>query len=186
MANLKILAFSGSTRLASFNTSAIRAAVTLVPDGMEIEIFDLTPLPFMDQDLEKDGVWPESVATFRQKIKEADGILVSTPEYNNMVPGFLKNAFEWASRNTLDSTPLTDKPMAIMGASDGGFGTVRAQLQMLTLGSLLNMRVRGAMRLPISEAQNKFDEKGNLTDEDMKEKLQAFLVNFKEWILTTK
>jgi chromate reductase, NAD(P)H dehydrogenase (quinone) len=180
---IKVLAFSGSTRSGSFNTMALKAAAKLAPEEMQIEIFDLKDLPFMNQDLEKDNIWPEPVKIFRDKIREADAILVSTPEYGNMVPGYLKNAFEWASRNSIDPSPTPGKPLAIMGASDGFWGTVRAQLQLLEMGLILKMLPHADLRLAIPEAQDKFDASGELIDEEVKERMVKFFNHFKEYIL---
>lgn len=170
---MKVLAISGSIRTQSYNSAAIRAAKALAPEGMEMEIFSLAGIPFMNQDLEGDNL-PESVQTLIDKARWADAILFSTPEYNNMIPGMTKNAFEWLSRSyAVDA--VKGKPLFIMGASDGGFGTARAQFQMLTLGAILGMRVDGAWRLPISMAQDKFDAEGNLHDEDTKAKIANLL-----------
>jgi chromate reductase len=122
---IKILAISGALRAASTNTALVRAAQQLAPEGVEIELYDgLRGLPHFDQDLEGDV--PAQVADLRARIEAADGVLISSPEYNYTIPGVLKNALDWASRPYGQSV-LTGKPIAIMGASGSGFGTVRAQ-----------------------------------------------------------
>lgn len=120
---VKILGFAGSLRRDSYNRMALRVATGLVPDNAEIEIFDLEGIPPFNQDLEED--LPEKVKEFKRKIREADAILIASPEYNYSVPGVLKNAIDWASRPYGDNA-LEGKPAAIMGASIGMSGTPRA------------------------------------------------------------
>src|SRR5215213_2759259 len=117
---LKILGIAGSLRKGSFNQSALRAAAELVPDGAEIEIYDIDGFPGFNQDQEQDP--PAKVKEFKQKIHDADAILFCSPEYNYSIPGVLKNAIDWASRPYGDSA-WNDKPVAIMGASVGALGT---------------------------------------------------------------
>src|SRR3712207_1416089 len=113
---MNILGLSGSLRASSHNTALLRAASTLAPDGMTIELYDrLRELPPYDQDADGD-VAPEPVRDLRRRIHEADGVLIATPEYNYSVPGVLKNAIDWASRPATASC-LLGKPVAIMGAA---------------------------------------------------------------------
>ena len=121
---LKVLGISGSLRAKSFNSGALRAAQELVPEGMSIDIADISGVPLYNGDVEADGM-PEAVVRLRDQIREADGLLIVTPEYNYSIPGVLKNAIDWASRPP--DQPFDAKPMAIMGASPGGSGTMRCQ-----------------------------------------------------------
>src|SRR4051794_12733755 len=114
---LHLLAFAGSLRRRSFNRGLIRAAVEVVPAGIEIETFDLAPIPLYNGDVEEQGL-PQPVADFKDKIRAADALLIATPEYNYSIPGVLKNAIDWASRPPTPS-PLQRKPVALMGASAG-------------------------------------------------------------------
>src|SRR5215470_13926892 len=123
---LHVLGFAGSLRKTSFNRGLLRAAVDAAPAGMEIETFDLTPIPSYNADVEEKGL-PAPVAEFKEKIRAADALLIATPEYNYSVPGLLKNAIDWASRPS-NQSPLQKKPAALMGASGGQMGTARAQL----------------------------------------------------------
>jgi chromate reductase len=129
MANVKpllVLGISGSLRKALYKTALLHAALDLMPPGMTLEVFDLSPLPMFNQDFEKP--FPEAVIAFRDKIAQADALQIATPEYNSSITGALKNALDWASRSP--QPPLQGKPAAIMGASTGNFGTLRAQLHL--------------------------------------------------------
>ena len=120
----RILGIAGSLRRDSFNKAALRAAQKLAPQGTTIEIFDLDGIPLFNQDQEKSP--PAKVVEFKKKIREADAILIATPEYNYSVPGVLKNAIDWASRPYGDSA-WAKKAVAVMGASPSALGTARAQ-----------------------------------------------------------
>jgi chromate reductase len=159
----KILAFSGALRKASTNTALVRAAKQLAPEGVEIEIYDgIASLPFFDQDLEADV--PAVVADFRAKIAAADGVLIASPEYNYSIPGVLKNALDWASRPYGESV-LTGKPVAVMGASGSGFGTVRAQNHLRDVFHWLDAKVVTKPEVHVGNNWERFDNEGNLVDE---------------------
>ncbi|GAA2026088.1 NADPH-dependent FMN reductase [Catenulispora yoronensis] len=160
---IKILAISGSLRKASSNTALLRAAKQLAPEGVEIEIYEaLGQLPHYDQDLEGDV--PANVVELRQRIAEADGVLIATPEYNYSVPGVLKNALDWASRPYGESV-LTGKPVAIMGASGSAFGTVRAQNHLRAVFHFLDSKLVGKPEVQVGNNWERFDNDGNLVDE---------------------
>ncbi len=93
---LKILGFAGSLRVGSYNKALLRATIDLLPEDVTLEIFEIDGIPLFNQDIEKD--MPTKVREFKSKIREADAILIATPEYNYSVPGVLKNAIDWASR----------------------------------------------------------------------------------------
>ncbi len=124
---IRVLGFSGSLRKGLYNTALLRAASELLPEGMTLGIFDLSPIPLYNGDVEVAGA-PESVQNFKARIAAADALLIATPEYNYSIPGVLKNAIDWASRPPKDS-PLNGKPLAMMGAG-GLLGTVRAQMHL--------------------------------------------------------
>jgi chromate reductase, NAD(P)H dehydrogenase (quinone) len=121
---IRILGIPGSLRKASFNRAALREGQELVPPDAALEIFGLEGIPPFSQDDE--GALPPRVAALKTKIREADAILIATPEYNFSVPGVLKNAIDWASRPYGDNA-WDSKPVAIMGASVGSAGTARAR-----------------------------------------------------------
>lgn len=121
---LDIAALAGSLRATSYNRGLLRAAAELAPVDVSIEILDLAALPLFNQDLEQAGL-PATVTNLRQRVRDADGLLIATPEYNHTIPGVMGNTIDWLSRRT-PTSPLRDKPIAIMGAARGG-GSVRAQ-----------------------------------------------------------
>jgi chromate reductase, NAD(P)H dehydrogenase (quinone) len=123
---LNIAAFAGSLRANSYNRGLLRAASELAPADVVIEILDLAAVPLFNQDLERSGV-PSTVANLRERVRDADGLLIATPEYNHTIPGVLGHTIDWLSRRT-PTSPLRDKPIAILGAARGG-GSVRAALR---------------------------------------------------------
>jgi chromate reductase len=176
--SLTILGIAGSLRKASFNRSTLRAAQQLVPDGVRLEIFDLDGIPPFNQDDE--GHPPERVTLFKQRIRAADAILLVTPEYNYSIPGVLKNAIDWASRPYGDSA-WEGKPAAIMGASVGPLGTSRAQYHLRQVFVFLNMYPLNRPEVMIANAPQRFDEKGNLVDEDTKAHIRKLLEALVAW-----
>lgn len=176
---MNILAFAGSLRQKSYNRGLIRAAQELKPEGMEIEVFEISPIPLYSQDVEDQGL-PESVTQLKTKIEAANAILIATPEYNHSVSGVLKNAIDWASRPPKNS--FDGKPVGIIGASPGGFGTVRAQVHLRSVISALNSYPMAKPELLVGSAGENFDADGNLTDQKTKERLTKFLAAFKKWV----
>jgi len=169
---IRILAFAGSLRKASYNAAALRALQGLAPAGVTIAIHDLSDIPLYNEDVEKQGL-PASVVTFRQAIAAADALLLATPEYNYSVPGVLKNAIDWASRPP--EQPFDGKPMAILGASPGFAGTARAQYHLRQMFIYMNAQILNRPEVFISAAHTKFDAQGNLTDEATRKQLQTLL-----------
>jgi chromate reductase len=174
---LHILGFAGSLRKHSYNRAALKIAQGLVPEGAELEIVTLDELPLFNQDDEDDP--PETVRFFREKIRLADALLVVTPEYNYSTSGVLKNAIDWASRPQGISV-LEGKPAAIMGVG-GRFGTVRAQQHLRQIFLYLNMPVVLKPEVHVMAAWEKFDSHGNLTDEKVREQIQALLRALVQW-----
>ena len=159
---IKILGFTGSLRRGSYNMAALRAARELLPEDAALEIADLSPIPFFNEDVEAEGM-PGAVLDFRQKIADADALLISTPEYNFSIPPVLKNALDWASRGA--DTPLPGKPLAIMSASPGMLGGARVQYHLRQVLVGLDLKVLNKPEVFIARANRKFDEAGVLTDE---------------------
>src|SRR3954447_4943209 len=120
-----LIGLSGSLRSGSYNTALLHVATRLIPEGATLEGATIRDIPLYDGDMEaKEGI-PAPVAALKDQIAAADGLLLATPEYNNSVPGVFKNAVDWLSRPSPDiGRVLGGKPVAIMGASPGGFGTV--------------------------------------------------------------
>ena len=169
----RILAISGSLRERSYNRALLRAARELAPAGVEIEEFDLSPIPFYDGDVEAAGD-PEPVASLRAAVAEADALLLATPEYNRGTSGALKNAIDWLSRPALASV-LRWKPVAIMGASSGRGGTRRAQEQVREALLFPGAVVLEAPEVLVHLAWERFDADGELVDEQVKDDVQALL-----------
>jgi chromate reductase, NAD(P)H dehydrogenase (quinone) len=115
--HVHVLGIAGSLRQKSYNKAALRAAAELVPEGMTLEIYDIAPIPLFNADVEAQGD-PEPVRDFKARLAAANALLIATPEYNYSMPGVLKNALDWASR-PVATTPLGEKPLAIIGASGG-------------------------------------------------------------------
>ena len=175
---IRILGIAGSLRRESYNRAALRAATQLVPEGATIEVFELDGLPGFSQDEEQNP--PAKVVELKRRIREADAILIVTPEYNYSVPGVLKNAIDWASRPYGDSA-WNGKPAAIMGASIGAIGTARAQYHLRQMMVFLNMFPINQPEVMIGNAQDRFDSQGNLTDDTTKDLIRQLLQNLMEW-----
>jgi chromate reductase, NAD(P)H dehydrogenase (quinone) len=175
---LTILGIAGSLRKASYNRAALRAAQEYAPEGVKIEIFELDDIPPFNQDEEKNP--PQSVIELKQRVRAADAILFATPEYNYSIPGVLKNAIDWASRPYGDSA-WNDKPAAIMGASMGTGGTVRAQYHLRQTFIFLNLHPINGPEVMITNAAERFDDQGNLKDEKTKEIIKKMLQNLADW-----
>lgn len=159
-----VLGFAGSLRKNSYNAAALRAASELLPEGMTLEIFDISPIPLFNDDIRLAG-FPQPVRDFRERITNADALLIATPEYNFSVPGVLKNALDWASRPDKDGfLPLEWKPIALMGATTGLFGTARAQMHLRSVFVYTNSFVVNKPQVLIARAQERFDEHGRLID----------------------
>lgn len=164
---ITILGIAGSLRKESYNKGALRAARELCPQGAQLEIFDLAGLPLFNQDEERSPT--PKVAEFKQKIRAADAILIATPEYNYSIPGVLKNAIDCASRPYGDDA-WAGKPVALMSASIGAFGGVRAQYHLRQCFVFLNMDCVLQPEVAIPVASQHFDARGNLTS-DLSRKL---------------
>lgn len=175
---IRILGIAGSLRRGSYNRGALEAATKLVPEGAEIEIFELDGIPGFNQDDDQNP--PEKVTELKRKIREADAVLFVTPEYNYSIPGVLKNAIDWASRPYGDSA-WNGKPAAIMGASVGAIATARAQYHLRQVMVFLNMFPLNQPEVMIGNCADKFDAEGNLTDEKTKKYIGKLLQNLVDW-----
>jgi chromate reductase, NAD(P)H dehydrogenase (quinone) len=171
---LKILGIAGSLRKASYNRGALRAARELCPQGATIEVFELDGIPGFNQDEERNP--PPNVVELKKRIREADAILLSTPEYNYGVPGVLKNAIDWASRPHGDSA-WDGKLCAIMSAALSRGGGVRAQYQLRQSFVFLNVEAVLQPEVAIGNATQSFDDQGNLKDETSKKLIALLLQN---------
>lgn len=175
---MKVLAVLGSLRKGSYNAMALRAAQELSPGGMEIAPCDIAMIPPYNEDL-RESDYPPAVADFRERIRGADALLFVTPEYNYSVPGVLKNAIDWASRPP--DQPFDGKPVAILGASTGMFGTARAQYHLRQICVFLNMHPLNKPEVMIARAPEKFDAAGRLMDETARKLIAQLLVSLVDW-----
>jgi chromate reductase len=176
--SITILGFAGSLRRESYNKALLRAALELVPKDARLEIFDLEGIPLFSQDLE-DRI-PEKVREFKAKIKAADALLIATPEYNYSIAGVLKNAIDWASRPYGDNS-FEGKPVAIMSASIGLLGGARAQYHLRQCFVFLDMHPINRPEVIVTFAPQKFDGKGNLTDEEIRKRIKQLLESLVDW-----
>lgn len=174
---LHVLGFAGSLRKDSYNKALLRAALELLPGNMELEIFDLEGIPGFNQDLELQP--PAKIKEFKAKIREADAILIATPEYNYSVPGVLKNAIDWASRPYADNA-FNGKPVAMMGASIGMIGTARAQYHLRQSCVFLNMHPVNQPEVMVPFAQDRI-RNGVLTDAVSCDLIAQLLQSLASW-----
>ncbi len=174
-----VLGFAGSLRQGSYNRAVLRAAGELAPGGMSLEVFDLSPIPLYNADIEAAGV-PEPVRQFKERMAAADALLIVTPEYLYSVSGVLKNALDWASRPSKDS-PLNRKPAAITGAG-GLFGTVRAQGHLRQILLHNGVLVLAKPEVYITRCREKFDVDGRLVDESDRAAIRALLEALVVWV----
>jgi len=183
MTSMRVLGVSGSLRKGSFNTMALKVAQGLAPEGMTIEIADISAFPLYNEDVKAQG-YPPPVQAFREKIAAADALLFSTPEYNYSVSGVLKNAIDWGSRPP--NQPFDGKPIAIMGAAGGILGTGRAQYHLRQMCVFLNMYPVNKPEVMIAQAHTRFDAEGKLTDEAARGLIKQLLESLRDWTLRLK
>jgi chromate reductase len=178
----KIIGISGSLRRQSFNTALLLAAVELAPAGLTIEIGSIRDIPLYDFDVEQ-AAYPAAVTQLKEQIVAADGLLLVTPEYNNSLPGVFKNTIEWLSRPPADAPRIfRQRPVGVIGASPGNFGTILSQNAWLPVLRTLGTRPWFASPIYLSQAAKAFDEHGRLIDEAVREKLRKYLQGFAEFI----
>jgi chromate reductase len=174
----RLIGISGSLRRGSYNTALLRAAAELTSDDVELRIAAIRGIPLYDGDLEAEGI-PEPVAVLKEAIAAADGLILVTPEYNNSIPGVLKNAIDWLTRPPADIARIFGgKPVALMGASRGGFGTILAQNAWLPVLRTLGVEFWSEGRLLVSRAQTVVGEDGTISDPKVREQLATLVRGF--------
>jgi chromate reductase len=178
---LHVVGMSGSLRKASYNRMLLRAAGELLPEDAELEILEIGHLPFynLDLDMDAEGVPPE-VQGFRRKVAEADALLFAVTEYNYSMSAVLKNALDWASRPVATSG-LKGKPTAVMGASGGQFGSVRAQLHFRHVAVFCDMHMVNKPEIMVREPGKKFDAEGRLTDPETRALVEELMQALCDW-----
>ena len=175
---ITVLGISGSGRKGSYNTALLEAARELAPPGIALETFDISSLPLYTQDREAN--LPPRVVQFKSKVRDADAVLFAAPEHNYTITAVMKNAIEWGNRPSNDNS-WDNKPAAIMSASSGPRGGVRAQLHLRQILVDLNMFPINRPLLLVANEDDKFDEKMRLTDPQVRETLRNMLVRLEEW-----
>lgn len=175
----RLVGIGGSLRRGSYNTGLLRAAAELMPEGSSLEVHGIAGVPLYNADDENALGIPPAVATLKEALVAADALVLATPEYNNSIPGVLKNAIDWMSRPPADSAQVfAGKPVALVGASPGGFGTILAQEAWLGVLRTLGTRPWFGKKMLVSKAGGLFDEHGNLTDARAREQLRDYLAAF--------
>jgi chromate reductase len=173
---IKLLGISGSLRKQSYNSGALRALASLLPEGMTFATANLAALPFYNADIERLGL-PDAVKAFRAEVAAAEALIFAVPEYNFSIPGVMKNALEWLSREP--DPPANGKPCAIFGASVSPLGTARGQFHFRHIGVSLNMIMVNVPHVDIANARAKFDEESRLTDQPALDSLRQLLDRLK-------
>jgi len=184
---IKLTGFSGSLRKGSFNAALLRAAASSMPDGSNLTIGTIQGIPLYNADEEEASGIPPAVDALKEAIAEGEGLLIVTPEYNNSMPGVLKNAVDWLSRPPADIARIfKDRPVAVMGATPGGFGTILSQGAWLPVLYSLGMRHWSGGRLLVSRAHTLIDANGDLADDAIKAQVTKFMAGFVDFVKSTK
>ncbi|RPH64377.1 MAG: NAD(P)H-dependent oxidoreductase [Burkholderiales bacterium] len=184
---LRLIGVSGSLRRGSYNAALLRAAAAMLPADVDMTIGSIRGIPLYDADVEADPGPPAAVTGLRDAIARADGLLLVTPEYNNSIPGVFKNAIDWLSSPAKEADrAFGGRPVAIIGASSGGFGTILAQSAWLPVLRALGAQHWSGGRLMVSRAGEKFDASGTLVDRAVADQLTDFLQGFAQFVRATK
>ncbi len=179
---ITLVGISGSLRQQSYNSALLKAAADAAAEGIRIEIHSIADIPLYNGDVEKQQ-FPESVLALKTAIQQAQGLILATPEYNHGVPGVLKNTIDWLSRPNPKDV-FFQLPVALMGASMGGFGTQVAQHEWQAVLKALKTRVWHEQDILVSRAQEKFSDNGQLNDPELTRQLTQFVSGFAEFCRT--
>lgn len=179
----RIVALSGSLRSGSFNTALARALAERAPSDCEVEVFTPADIPLYDGDLEDEQGVPEAAQRLKDRVAESAGFIIVTPEYNQAVPGVMKNALDWMTRPPKDiGRVFGDRAVAICGASAGMGGTRASQYALLPTLRALGTRVWSGKTLYVGAAGKVFDESGKLTDNDIDQRATDFIAGFHDFV----
>lgn len=178
----KYIAIVGTNSDQSTNRKLLYFIRDYFKNEADIEIIEIKEFPMFNKP--DDGKLPSIVKEVAQKIEEADGVIISTPEYNHAVPAALMNALNWLSYNIY---PFVDKPVMITGASYGTLGSSRAQshLKQMLDSPELKARTMPSSEFLLSHSLQAFDESGKLVDEDQIQKLHSLFLDFKHFVYMT-
>lgn len=181
-----LLGIAGSLRKDSYNAALLRAAAEVAPEGTTIETASIRGIPLYDGDLEADRGVPPVVSDLKGRIAGTDAILLATPEYNNSIPGVLKNAIDWLSRPPKDiARVLAGRRVGLMGATPGQSGTRLAQVALLPVLYALGMRPWPGMRLYVTDAATAFDKEGKLLDGAVRDLLRKYMAGFSKFVTSS-
>src|SRR5215211_748273 len=182
-----LIGISGSLRRGSYNSAVLRAAASMMPNGSELRIESIAEIPLYNGDEEAATGVPAAAARLKDAITAADGLLLVTPEYNNSLPGVTKNAIDWLTRPASDIPRVfRGKPVAITGASPGGFGTILSQNAWLPVFRTLGADLWSAGRLFVSRAGGLIDAQGRISDPATREAIAKFVRGFVEFVAARK
>jgi chromate reductase len=179
-ASWRVLAVAGSLRRDSFNRRLVEAVAALSPADVSIGVFEGLPdVPLFNEDLESEPP-PRGVQRLREAVAQADGLLIATPEYNQALPGVVKNFVDWLSRG--DAPVLEGKPVAILGVTPGSWGTRHAQAQLRHCLAACGALVMPAPQVYLRDANQLFGEQGELLDARARESLTGLATSFGHWM----
>lgn len=178
---LTFAAYAGSLRKGSYNKMLLDALVKAAPQNIHIDVLDISHVPLFNMDLERNP--PEAVTCVRESIRKADGLIIVTPEHNGTIPAATKVIIEWASRPSDDSV-LEKKPAAILGGSTGFYGGVRSQAALRQIATIEEVYFMVDPEVRVGRIHTKFNEQGELLDDDLKKELREFLESFARWTTT--
>lgn len=176
--SLKVVGISGSLRKASTNTGLLRCAQAHLPPGMNLEILDISSLPFYNSDMPAESR-PKALVEVLEKIGEADALVFACPEYNYSMAPALKNVIDWASRAP-DNKLLEGKPVSIMGAG-GGMGSSRSQYHLRQVCVFVNLHPLNKPEVFANAFSGSFDADGNLTDQKIVDLIEAQMKALQAW-----
>lgn len=177
---MKIALISGSLRRDSYNTSLLRTLESMLPEGVEALWIDID-LPLYNFDIDTPELLPEKAAKLREQLREADGVVVCTPEYNYAIPGTVKNTIDWASRPPGEGV-WGGKRVAVIGASPGFTGTARGQHMTKTCFLMAGACLYTQSEVLVGSAHTRMNEQHQLTDEATLEVLKKFTAKFLDFV----
>lgn len=177
---LEIVAIAGSLRSNSYNRGLIRALPDLSPPALRYTVLDWSALPVYNGDLERDGL-PAEVQRLQRTIRESDGVVIASPEYNHGVPGPLKNFIDWMSRGPMPHA-FFGVPVALLGASSGVIGTTRSQSMLRQTFAALNAPVMPFPQVLVGPTKERFDANRTLVHEPTREFIAKWAVEVEQWM----
>jgi chromate reductase, NAD(P)H dehydrogenase (quinone) len=176
---MRIIGIAGSLRNGSFNAALLNAALEQCPGEATLEIESIRGIPLYDGDLEGAEGVPARAAELKDKVAAADALLLVTPEYNNSIPGTFKNAIDWMTRPPADVPRVFKaKPVGLIGASPGAYGTLLSQTAWLPVFRTLRMRPYFGELIYVGNAGKVFDASGKLVDEAIRKRLRKYMEGF--------